>query len=126
MKKPAIGILVLITCVFTAFIVGFFAGRNLNRTPVQIWQATAAPTQPASEETAATDPIPTEPVIVNINAATAEQLQTLPGIGPVLSGRIIAWREENGAFQSPEELTKVKGIGEATLLEILDLITVGG
>ena len=122
MKKPAISILVLITCIFTAFVTGFFAGRSLNRAPVRIWQGTSAVTEAATQAGTA----PTGPVIVNINTATAQELQSLPGIGPVLAGRIIAWRAENGDFRATEELTKVKGIGDATLLEILDLITVGG
>ena len=121
MKKPTVNILVLVTCIFAAFTMGFAMGRSLNRTPVRVWQATIAPTSEVLE----IDTTPTDPVIVNINTATSEQLQTLPGIGPVLAERIIAWREENGSFRAPEELTKVKGIGDANLLEILDLITVG-
>lgn len=122
MKKPAVSILLLITCIFTAFVGGFFAGRSLNRTPVRIYQATAAATEPASEA----DTSPTAPPIVNINTADQAELESLPGIGPVLARRIIGYREENGPFRAPEELTKVTGIGAATLAEILDLITVGG
>ena len=128
MKKPAVNLLVLVTCVFAAFVGGFAAGRSLNRTPVRIWQATAAATEEASETvTGPTAPTgPAEPAIVNINTATAEVLQSLPGIGPVLAGRIIDYREEHGAFRAREELTMVKGIGTAKLEEIWDLITVGG
>ena len=125
MKKPAAGILVLVTCIFASFTMGFFAGRSLNRAPVRITQAAPAiVTEPATEVPSET--APTGPVIVNINTATAAELDTLPGIGPVLAGRIIDYREENGGFRAPEELTRVKGIGEATLKEIYDLITVGG
>ena len=122
MKKPPMGILVLITCIFAAFAFGFFAGRSLNRAPVRITQMQP----PATETETLTDPVPTAPPIVNINTATAAELDTLPGIGPVLAGRIIDYREEHGAFRAPEELSKVKGIGEATLADILDMITVGG
>lgn len=122
MKKPAGSLLVLITCVFAAFTMGFFAGRSLNRTPVRIWQPTSAATESPTEASAQ----PTGPGIVNINTAAAEDLQTLPGIGPVLAQRIIGYREENGPFTAPEELTRVKGIGEKKLEEIYDLITVGG
>ena len=63
---------------------------------------------------------------ININTATAEELDTLPGIGPAKAAAIIAWREENGPFRYPEELIQVSGIGEATLAKLLDQITVGG
>ena len=122
MKKPTVSVLVLITCIFVAFTVGFAVGRNLNRAPVRIYQVPAPSTQAATEPSDA----PTGPVIVNINTASAADLETLPGIGPVLAARIVAYREENGPFRAPEELSRVKGIGDAKLEEIWDLITVGG
>jgi len=51
---------------------------------------------------------------VNLNTAGAEELQTLPGIGPALAGRIVAYRAANGPFQSAADLEKVPGIGPAT------------
>jgi len=53
--------------------------------------------------------------IVNINAASVEQLMTLDGIGESYAERIVAFREKNGPFKSPEDLTKIKGIGQRTL-----------
>ena len=64
--------------------------------------------------------------LININTADEDQLQTLPGIGPVKAEAIIAWREEHGPFSCPEDLIMVSGIGEATLAKLLDQITVGG
>ena len=123
MKKP-VGMLVLVTGVFAAFIAGFFTGRYLNRAPVRIYQApTAAQTEATPAETWTA---PTAPGIININTATALELETLPGIGPALAQRIVDYRTEHGDFQAPEELINVKGIGENKLLDILDLITVGG
>lgn len=123
MKKP-VGVLVLVTGIFAAFIAGFFAGRNLNRSPVQIYQAqTPSHSATVPAETAAA---PTIPEIININTATTQQLETLPGIGPALAQRIVDYRAEHGDFSAPEELINVKGIGESKLLDILDLITVGG
>ena len=125
MKKPGIWILVLITGVFAAFIVGFFAGRNLNRTPVQIQQLPAV--TEATEITEETeDTTPTEPGIIDINTATAAQLQTLPGIGEVIAQRIIDYRESHGPFRSVGELTRVEGIGQKRLEAIRDLVTAGG
>ena len=60
---------------------------------------------------------------VNLNTATAEQLDTLPGVGPVTAQAILAWRDENGRFGSVEDLLDVKGIGDATLAELRDLVT---
>lgn len=61
---------------------------------------------------------------VNLNTATAEQLDTLPGVGPVTAQAILDWREENGRFGSVEDLLDVKGIGDATLAEIRDHVSV--
>lgn len=59
---------------------------------------------------------------ININNADREELETLPGIGPVLAERIITYRKESGPFISPEELVNVKGIGEKKLEKILPFI----
>ena len=62
---------------------------------------------------------------VNINTASAEQLQTLPGVGPALAQRILDYRKENGSFKKAEELMNVKGIGEKSYEKLKDHITVG-
>jgi competence ComEA-like helix-hairpin-helix protein len=61
--------------------------------------------------------------LININTATAEKLQELPGIGPAYSSRIVAWRNTNGHFVSKEQLLEIKGIGEKRLEAIQPLIT---
>ena len=61
---------------------------------------------------------------VNINTADASALETLPGVGPALAARIIAWRDENGPFRSVDELSAVSGIGEKTLDGMRDQATV--
>ena len=62
--------------------------------------------------------------LVNLNSASAERLVCLPGIGEVLAGRIIAYREEHGPFASVEELTEVYGIGEGKLEAIRERVFV--
>ena len=61
---------------------------------------------------------------VDLNTATAEELDTLPGIGESLARRIIAYREANGPFGSIEEIMEVSGIGEAKFAELEDRVTV--
>ena len=63
--------------------------------------------------------------LLDINQASAEQLEALPGIGPVTAANMIAYRQENGPFASLEDLLEVPGIGDATLDKIRDLITAG-
>lgn len=61
---------------------------------------------------------------LNLNTATLEQLDALPGIGRSTAQRILEHREKNGAFKKIEELMNVKGIGEKAFLKIKPLITV--
>jgi competence protein ComEA len=77
--------------------------------------ATAGP--PGGPATSAGGPI-------DLNAATADQLDTLPGVGPTLAGRILEWREQHGRFSSVDELLEVSGIGPKTLAELAPLVTV--
>ncbi len=89
-------------------------------------QSSAA--EPLSSSAAALSPSPersASTLLVDINRASQAELETLPGIGPALAERIIDFREQNGAFLSPEDLTKVKGIGDKTLEELLPYITCG-
>ena len=60
---------------------------------------------------------------ININTATMEQLQELPGVGPVTAQRILDYRE-NFTFSVPEDLMEVKGIGQKTFAKLKDLVTV--
>jgi competence protein ComEA len=65
---------------------------------------------------------PTQPV--NLNTATLDQLESLPGIGPALGQRIIDYRTEHGPFASVDDLVDVSGIGEKRLEDIRPLVTV--
>ena len=61
--------------------------------------------------------------MVNINTATADELTKLKGIGPAMAQRIVEYREENGMFQSLEDLQRVKGIGKAKFAKLKEQIT---
>ena len=143
MKKRTAS-LFLIACTFLLGITaGFFIGRNVHSDPVCVSAApetTAVPTQtvPAetvlesdpteesSRETEQTEPQSVSAFPVNINTASLSELDTIPGIGPVLAQRILDFRTENGPFQSPEDLLNIKGIGTKTLEKLRDYIVIGG
>ena len=61
---------------------------------------------------------------VNINTASQTELETLPGIGPATSSKIISYRKENGKFESIEEIKEVSGIGDAKFENIKELICI--
>jgi competence protein ComEA len=63
--------------------------------------------------------------LININTATFEELDTLPGIGGTYAQRIIDYRTEHGPFATIDDILNVPGIGSATFAEIKDMITVG-
>ena len=83
-------------------------------------ESTTPPIAPAAET--ATVPRATLPPDSILNTGDAAALDALPGIGTVLSERIVAYREEHGAFVYPEDLRNVQGIGEKRLQAILDAL----
>ncbi len=112
------GILAL-TAAFLMLTIGYFLGQSRGE-PYNVSTQTLWTQEVAAG--AAYTPTSIEPV--NINTANVDQLQSLPGIGRVRAEQIIANREEYGEFRIPEDILRVSGIGEGTLEEIIDYITV--
>jgi len=75
---------------------------------------------------AAQDARPSTQRAVNINTATADQLQLLPGVGPALAARIIEFREANGPFEKVDELAAVRGIGDKSLEKLRPYVVTSG
>ena len=100
-----------ITAAFLIFFIGFYIGYNNGETVINIDTIE----HPAES---------TETGLININTATAEDLDLLPGIGPSLAAAIIEYRENNGDFASTEDIMNVKGISLNVYRSIKTLITV--
>lgn len=62
---------------------------------------------------------------IDINTATAAQLDTLPGVGPATAKKILQWRKKHGRFKTVNQLRDVRGIGDAKLADMRDMVTVG-
>jgi competence protein ComEA len=87
--------------------------------PGAIAAQTKAPSRSAAK------PSGSSTAIVNLNSATAADLETLPGIGAKTAARIVEYRQKNGPFKKVEELMNVRGIGEKNFLKLKPQLTVG-
>lgn len=124
---------ILLTAAFLLLSAGFCVGRNTlpgglyaltARTPTtQESTAQEESTQESAAQTPSSQGTADIQFPLDLNSATAEELTALPGIGEVLAGRIVAYREANGVFTSVEELLQVDGIGEKRFEAIRDYIT---
>ena len=118
MKKQG-WILIAITGAFLCLLLGVFLGRNSNKTYLQIQDIDSVHTRPATSR-------PPESIgKININTATLEQLQLLPGIGESLAQRIPDYRAAHGDFKSTDELMNVSGIGEKKFDSIKEYVIIG-
>jgi competence protein ComEA len=89
--------------------------------PVRPDQPIAAQAQAASPARAVS---PSKAVSkVNLNRASAEELQTLPGVGPVLAQRMVEWRKAHGRYRTVDDLQEVKGVGKKRLEQLRPLVS---
>lgn len=113
-----------ITLGLTAVALAFLAGWYLSRQDQSAQPITPLPATPVPSPTADAPAIPSDALVVNINTATVQELETLPGIGAKKAADIVAYRKANGPFPVVESLTDVPGIG-ANIMEQCDgLLTV--
>ena len=112
----------IITALFLVLVVGFGLGGRGNDAEVVVTEFAVKSNSELYEQTAASGDKENETERININTCTKQQLETLPGIGPVLAERIIEFRDENGGFKTIEDITKVSGIGAAIYEDIYRLI----
>ncbi len=114
-------------------VIGCVVAAMLASVPAFGAQASQAPAAKASPARATGSKAPaagrvraTAASPVNINAATAAELQTLPGVGASTAQRILDYRQKNGAFKKVEELMNVRGVGEKSFLKLKPLIVISG
>ena len=107
-KSLALSLSLFLTLAFLVFLVFslFPVPENGAVLPDRVWQA--------------------EDARLDLNRASAEELQEISGIGPVLSEAIVAWREENGPFVREEDLLQIPGIGEKTVAALRGSVIIGG
>ena len=113
-------VLLAVTALFVTFTLAFFIGRSSVHAQITTERAPES----LVRELPAAESEPVETQKLELNRATQAELEALPGIGPVLAERIVAWREANGPFVSVEQIMDVEGIGEKKLDELRDSIYV--
>ena len=113
-------ILVGITGIFLCLLVGIFVGRNLTDSYIPLDKALESASQNTSENTQAADGR------IDLNTASLQQLQMLPGVGETIAQRILDYRTAHNGFTTIAELMEVEGIGEKKFTQIQPYVKIGG
>jgi len=92
--------------------------------PLGVHSPAASAVRPALPSAPGGGAKPAPPGVVDLNSATVDQLDALPGVGPVRAAAIVAWRTENGRFTSVDQLGEVDGIGPVRLQKLRELVRV--
>lgn len=100
-------------------------GAGASTIPAARPGGTAPPTTPVAANEGPEPEPPPPPLLVDVNTATAAQLDTVPGIGPAIAGRIVEYRAQNGPFRTVDDLQAVRGIGARNILGMKPHLTVG-
>ena len=124
-QKKVSGVVYAVLLLLCVFALGYLAGFNRPSSEVRVTAAenvvvTQLETLPQTAQPLKTDGL------IDLNTADQAQLETLPGIGPELAARIIAYRETIGGFVSKEQIKDVEGIGDKRYKDMEQMITVGG
>jgi competence protein ComEA len=98
--------------------------RTMARVLLAVWLA-AVPLAAQDGGTRQAGAKPAAAASLNLNTATAAQLEALPGIGKATADRIVEYRQKSGSFKRIEDLMNVRGIGEKAFLRLKPLVTVG-
>lgn len=122
MKNIDLRIIAGICLACICFTAGLFVGRNINHAQIQV---SHTPTVNRMD-TETPDPPQIFTEKININTASVDSLELLPGIGLSLAQSIVDYRAEHGHFSSVTDLLNIPGIGQTRLEAIIEYITVGG
>ena len=117
--KNAKWLILGLTCVFLCLLLGIFIGRNLTNSYITI----STPSDPQSTPSQGSSQADGR---IDLNTATLEQLQLLPGVGETIAQRILDHRNEIGRFKAVSELLDVNGIGATKYKELEPYVKVGG
>jgi len=108
-RNEQIILLILCTTLLVGLIVTYLDKEDSDSIPDFEVRKNAVAVPPPQESEKAAE------LLIDLNKATAKDLERLPGIGPQIATRIIAYRDQNGAFKKIDDITKVSGIGPKTL-----------